>query len=1149
MPDSPPTSPESPQPARPRVVSPADVRRAGLFAAIAIGLLITVGLTVIMVFRRSAQTGPNLATTPASTPASPPTNLGASDAPPAAPTATAAPPPDGPTPVAGGLSDGFRAGKSRLAFLDQSDPGRTSAVMSWQDLAPTGQGNSAVTEPRGLMFLRDGGVALITASRGTFFTPQGKSEPEAGRFEGGVTLELFDAPLGRAVDLVADSPSLVATTQTLLFEATESTVSTPDRFVAESAGFAIEGVGSRVVFDQLAQGIARAEFNKVDRVRIWPGGRPGLAKGTALGSLAQEARRREAGTTTPQGSGPPGTLAPGQNAPGDIDQTQPVPNQPAVPRRIYRAVVEDDVVVRQGRSTGTTGPEDAAEPRLTLSAARAEAWLTTQNNRLAEGAIAPLDAGLLPIANEPPPQGAPPRGADASPAQPQTPANAPPIIATWSGRMVITPVASMPEGFGGNLAALRLTGGAAGPARVVDRVPGTQSGPAATTIAVAAPIIEYGATTRTLDLTGTRASNVVLDAQGLGLLTCTKAKLDASAGRFDVQGPGELTALTASKPTAPGPTAPEQDADSLLVTWSRSLALIATGTAGARSLRTIEARGAVQAQTAELTAQADRAVVLLAPSDARTDAPTNTPTIPQSSGDARPRIESVELVGTASAAVRLPLNPQPTPQPIKPEPQKLAGDRLLVAMTRDAQGRDRPTRVEVTGNALATASGLRVSAPAIHASLAPGPDGRVEVVSAKAGPGPSAAMGGQAVVTGEGGLQAFADSVEADPRSQTAILRGAPARVQRQGAELAAPVIALDQRQQIVTIDAPGTLNAISQERTGPTSRPVRVSATWGTNARMDNRAGTVEATGATRVTIAAGDDELNTIKGERVELGLDGPAEPGERRVQRVRVTGGQGPNGEPASASVEHRRFNSAPTATRALARLVYLQGPSVEADLAAGTLDVRGAGKLLVDQPQDGAIAAAAPLPNSPNLLAGTSLTQARGTSLFSWTGSLRMDRATGTLALRQGVQLTHRPADTQARLTLDCDELDAFLTQRQTLGTGDDPMAGLSADLQRVEARGSPESQIRASELAPPPSDTTDPAQPPAPPGPARELTALNLLYDASAGVMRAAGTDESLATFLDGAQPTPVRAREIQWDLRAGRLSAQGLAPITIAPMR
>jgi len=1149
--------------ARARVVSPGDVRRAGLLAAIGLGLLIMLGLTVTMIVRRSRP----VAVAPV--PVRVVEDVGGVGAVggvggAAAGTSERAPAPSGP-------EEGFSAGRSRIAFLDQSDPGRTSAVMSWQDLRPTGQGNSLVTEPRGLMFLRDGGVALVTAARGTFFTPQGKTEPEAGRFEGGVTMELFDAVPGRAVDLVADSPSVVATAQTLLFEATESTVSTPDRFVAESASFAVEGVGSRVVFDQVAQGIARAEFNKVDRVRVWPGGRPGIG-GSAVQSLAQESRRAKAG---PRPAASTAKAATSTGASVGVSAAAPA-------RRVYRAVVEDDVQIRQGSRAGggsaSGGGTSGEGARVSLSASRAEVWLTTENNRLVEGAIAPLEAGLLPVELA----GAAPGGAsggigaaadaDAGGAG-AAGAAAEPIVATWSGRMVITPVTGVPESFGPSLAAIRLTGGAAGPARVVDR-----GGPGGEAVALAAPVVEYAATTRVLELTGTRASNVVLDAPRVGLLTCTRAKLDASSGRFEVIGPGELTALTEQVGAGEvgGGGGRDKDEGSLLVSWSEGLTLKAEASGGARggasggasggdgrvgrSLRLIEARGSVRAQTGALVATAESAKLRLA-----------EPASMEGGGGAKrgPRVEEVELAGNASASTRRQTGAGAGgavdaggADGVGGEvDDRLSGDLLRVMLERDAQGRDVPLRVEVTGRGVAIGSGLQVTAPRIVAELsaARSTDGRVAVTGARAeGPG------GQAMVTGAGGLQAFADVIEADPVAQTARLTGAPARVLREGAELAASSVLLSQRDEVVTIDAPGTLSAVAQQDAdggggggggsgggaGGGSRPVRVSASWGGSARMDNKAGVIEARGGTQVNIAVGDEERNTIKGDRLELALmPGAAGSSERRVRSVRVLAAEGQSG--GGASVEHRRFavgvdGGGAGSGGALTRVVYLQGAEVRADAVSGLLEVPGAGKLLVDQAgepaQAGVATASAPGGSPLALLAGGSVAQGRGTSLFAWEGSLRMDRASGRLELRRGVQLTHRPSDAQSRLTLDCDELDADLTPRSGAGGGGgggggEALGGLSADLRRVEARGA----VRAGELAGAGAGGEVAA--------GRELTALRVVFDAANGVLSAAGSDETPATFVDAAHSGPIRARALEWDLRGGRLSAEGMAPITIAPMR
>jgi hypothetical protein len=144
-------------------------------------------------------------------------------------------------------------------------------------------------------------------------------------------------------------------------------------------------------------------------------------------------------------------------------------------------------------------------------------------------------------------------------------------------------------------------------------------------------------------------------------------------------------------------------------------------------------------------------------------------------------------------------------------------------------------------------------------------------------------------------------------------------------------------------------------------------------------------------------------------------------------------------------------------------------------------------------------------------------------------MQMNRATGQMKMQGQVQLTHRPAGvagsapatdpSAGQVLLDCNELQATLR-------GVDAAAGgaLKADLSRVEALGS----VRAASEG-------------------RELLAERLMFDAQAELMQAVGTDEQLVTFVDPAQPAPVRARFIEWNLREKRINTEGVAPIMIVP--
>jgi hypothetical protein len=1076
-----PAVPDAPgAPAGVRKVTDVELRRTGLLLAIATGVAIVAGLSLLMFFRKVPAPGAQPEKRPVPAPA--PDTL--------------------PAPTAQQVQqqgEGLRAGRARVSFFDRQDPSRTAAQLEWASLAPkegapapgagapdTAQpdtappGESAVQKPVGTMFLRDGGLVVVRASRATFFTPRNAGSPESARFEEGVQLELFDAQPGRAVDPASDTPSVVGRCRTLLFEATESRVSTEDAFEVEAVQFDVRGRGARLIFDQVGQGISLAEIAQTEQVRLWPGGRPGLTgKGTSVRAVASETGAR-----------------PGGPAPAQVGA-----------ERVYRLVVDDRVRVSQGdEATG-----------VRLEAERAEAWVTTRENRLVEGAIAPLSGGAGEAGGAAGSDGAKKQGAVADATGATGAQTALPIIATWKGRLSLAPAPAVPGDFPGQLAAFRLMGGGAGPVRAVD---------SARALAMAAPIVDYLATTRSLALRGLPASKVVIDVGGQGVLVCAQATASLAQGVFEVVGAGELT------------SAGNQLGEGAIASFSKGLRLQLEMRHGVPVGRpqSVQVTGDVDARSGSVSVQGQEAMLTFRPADGEN---LRAPVLLQSAVIGRGARASLPSRGGA----------QSTPGG-SPARDVLTGERIEVELQPDASAtRTLPVAVVATGytdaqnvyqpataTAGTTGGVVTVRAPTMRAELAQDEQRRTVVRQViVTGDEEAGARERLAHVEAPGAgpgapvLRASARRITADPGAQTAVLVGNPVTVSREGVTLTAGEMALDNARQTVEIAGPGRLVATGMESPSPgaPARSVLLQAGWTGSATLDLRAGRAVAKGPggnVSAVVSAGSDEQNSVIGDELVL-LLAPAEgasPGvtgpTSQLRSAEISG--------APAKLEHRRFAISPGGARTTTRLVYLQAPRVLADAQQGTLRVPEAGRLLIDERPLAQIAQAPATGSAPgggDALAN--LSDGRGTTLFAWTGSLDLSQRTGLIAFRQGVQMTHRPADApQQRLTLDAAELDAVLAPQ---GSGETPGADAArADLVRVEAR----QGVRATSEG-------------------RELTARLLRYDAALGLMQAQGTDDDPVAFVDPQQPAPVRARELEWNLRAGRITTEGLLPIMLPAPR
>jgi lipopolysaccharide export system protein LptA len=1078
--------------------SRVDLRRAGLIAAVLTGVAIVALVSLVVVTRRSAVGG---ATTPVAGPGVTPSGPGGSGASgqglSGGMDTLTGPTPSGPgagvgVGVGGDAGTGMaaaRTGAASVKFFDKADSTRVSAQLSWQKLEPmaggasgaAGVGEAVVQEPRGYVYLRDGSIAAIRAVQGAFFTPKGGREPESGRFEGGVTVEVFDPQFDaqgreRPIDLTKDRPSIIAQTRTLVFNAPEAELSTQDSFTIDSERMSIAGTGALIIFDQVEEGISRGEFVRVDQVRIWPGAstRPDVPTSGVRSRLAS--RRPGAG-----GAGGESRVGGGQER-----------------TRLYRLTIEDDVAIRQG-------------PRRLL-ASRVEGWMTLVNNKLADGAIGQLGP-LVPRASG----GATGGGAASATA---AEAEGEPITATWNGRMVLVPTASVPVELRPNLVALRLMGGSNGPVRVIDE-PARLAGEAS--------IVDYGATNRTLVMRvpgagagGAAGSKVVLSAGGAGTLVCTQVRADLPQGKVEVIGAGELDAARAD------------GAPALFASWSEGLTLtFATKDGWLEPLPTsATARGNVQArggngravasgQVAEITFGAP---VVMAGGQSMPRSSVREITL---SGDARassPRASGGDAGGAGTAGgVRK-----------AGAVDEVRGQTITLSLEPVNGGAsDEPRRVSVRGAAKASSGPFVIEASEFNADLTTDSQGRTTASKVVATGSPR--------VTDAAGLSASSDRIEADPNTGMALLTGNPVSIVRDGVTINAATVRLDQRNQTATIDGSGRAVAVRADDGGG-GRSTRLETSWSGGAVFDARGGAggsgtgdgrIDARGTINAEIRVGEDETNVAQGETMVIllapvaGAAGGA--GQRQIRSVEIFGrdyvpsAPGVEGRGAAAKLTHRTMGPG----RAPLRTVYLEGGSIIADADRGTLVVPGAGKLLVDDRsgRGGGVGAGG---SGAGALA--SVGGGPGRSLFAWSGDLELNRSSGRMFMRRQVQLWHRPptgpsGESQAVL-LDCDELQAMLRGAPAgAGGGGVALGGeMRAELVRVEAIGNVQAE-------------TD----------GRKIIAQRLVFDAASEVMSAEGSDEQLVTFVDPTQSAPVRARAIEWNLREKRISTEGVAPIILTP--
>lgn len=1009
---------------------------------------------------------------------------------------------------------GIQTGNARVQFADKKDPGRAAGMIEWTKLEPISQVEKRLIEPRGYIYMRDGGVVIVSSKSGRLNTNPKVQEPQSGRFEGGVTVELFPA----GFDPKSDKPTLTAKSESLDFDIPSASVSTTGAFTVRSTSFDIDGSGMRLIANQLEEGIERFEVARVTKVLIRPDAKDPITS---------------AGLTSTQ----PARATPGaNNAPDKL--------------RTYRAVIDGAVRLTQGRRV--------------MTAERAEAWAHLVNNRLPEGAIGrlgpdPALTGSCPDTEDGNTVLSAAPAADKKPVPSSQPLPIPTpasgedttITGSWTGRLVVTPVGETGEGavpseFKDNKAALRLDAGPS-PVTVFDEgFKGTLS----------AARLDFGATTRVLTLASTPAMQVHIDTASAGSLVCKNATVDLGKGQIDLTGPGELipapsalakTSLTTQGTPASPARASEKPAVPTNLTFANALTLNfrTVGNWITRDAKSASVKGGFTATSGDVKASADEATVLFRPlvKDKNT-------------------IEELLLKGNAVASAPAAARAIPGVTPAKPATSTTAnrdtlkGDQMSFKFAADpATGQEIPLSVEVTGKAQATAggtgeNGLNLKARSITASLGKEKD-QIVIVSAEANEEVHVSSNTD---SGAPPLMASGDKLTVDPAAGVAHMFGAPVTITRDGAVMTGNKVRITQANGEVFVDGPGTVSSLKDGNADPDpakhEEPTAAFAAWTKSMTFNNTTGKATCVGDATATMTVGETERNSAQASTIILSFTPAENPGtpkpaagsqqpQRELISAEAVGDLGIDGKPPRpATLEHREFTAVTGGEPKLTRLVYLEGQRILAHQPSRTLDVPVPGKLLVDdrtpEPAEAPTTSSTPQP-APTLSPIGGFTSTKGTSLFSWADSLHLDLNQGRAVLKKDVALTHQPVTPTggtpvAQTTLDCDQLTAFLkTQPQGTGTANTPapIAKIDATLERVEARGNVVAKHNGG-----------------------LLNADTVTFDTIRQIIEAAGSndaDRTLISYIDPARPAPLRARKVTWDQKNGEVRIIEPAPTNIGP--
>ncbi len=625
-----------------------------------------------------------------------------------------------------------------------------------------------------------------------------------------------------------------------------------------------------------------------------------------------------------------------------------------------------------------------------------------------------------------------------------------PATLRWEGRLVIEPEDEQPEALAEDALAARLSSPATGIVEITDPTAG---------FGATAASVSYAATSRRFSLAGSGGSGVRVRADGIGEASCGRFDVDLTSGVAVMPGPGELRAAS--------------DMDrrtERVISWLRGARMDLTTAgghvdlSGAWPLETATFEGGVTAREGEAEAAGETIIASFARSAA-----------------GEPELTRVVVEGAARA--------------VSPGQGRVLGERLTVDFaTRAADGQPSPTTVRAEGRALAERGAEGIEAEILTATLGRDPttdELRIERLDAEL----------DVLVRGDGGEEALADSLTADPLRGTYDLIGEPVTLRRGTTAVTGDSMRIDELQETLTVFGAGELSYRAESDVDSGYRSVTVA--WAGTMTFDGVIERAEFVGDCVVIADADDLTRDTLRGERIIVDVklddsDGASAESDSAFRRAQVIGEVEETGFGRTAQVESRRYRHDPTSESgvALEFLAYLDGPTLIADAATDTLLAPAAGRLLFEDRREG----------SGDARDGMST---RGTTLFEWEGAARFDRGTGEAVMSQRVRLRQRSPEGERVTELECERLDAAFALPER---GEEDRGALRAQLTSASASGA----VYARQ-----GD--------------RELIADHLEFDAESGEAQAWANEGNLVTIYDPQRPIPLTGSQLRWDLLSDRI--------------
>ncbi|MBI1303902.1 MAG: hypothetical protein GC172_08960 [Phycisphaera sp.] len=1017
------------------------------------------------------------------------------------------------------------------------EEGRLAQQYSATKLDPLPGSQVAMVEPRAVIYMKDGRVLSLASRKGVAYVP--RRALESGTLEDDVVVRLFrpERGSGRAVDIDRDAPAVVVTAESAQFDGVLGEVRCDKavRVATEAGSFAGEGLS--LVLDGDGDGVERLVVERaLEPIRI-----DTAARAVARADAARAAARGGETTSTQPPAQAPAQPAAQPAAPS----TPPAPSQPATRAPFYRLVMlggVEVVRVKDGVRTTIKGEELVAVFSLESRSLDDLAFLP----RPPQGTHHPMHASLFPRA--------------------QAALAVLPLVFAQAGAVPEARSATEPDGvtvtFGGRLVMLP----AVDPADQLsdpDEIRFDVLGPRVEVVdgrsrsRIVCSRLRYGVreerieaegragvpltvTNRRMQLEGTRFTASLRDGEGrldgggrlalsrgsaraVGFLEVAPALIPDATRMLVSADPAHAVLAVRQDPPARRVADPrdfefDPKAQELEILWKGGVDLRFDGGGEDATLSLARFGGGVEVFGRQFELDAATLEVAFSPSGGeRIDAII-------ADGGGAPGVVEVRRLGGAGAmrAGRIELFLA----------ESLGGDampRRLVARSAVEARDDRQTIwtedlvVDFRPRAAASPAGE----PDRGEAAATDPLGEVDIDAVEA-------KGGVQVLLREG-ARVFAQELKGDAARRSLRLTGDNVAIVR--SNIVADNLRdlrFDDATRSARSEGPGRFRAFREplaQREGKVERPeptgaATLEATWSENldfTELSETRSTLDLRGDVRVRSRPDGATSDAVDARALLLeigadpadrsrasGSDAVADSSRRSLEQFIAKG---------DARVESRAWET--EERKGDPRVFRVTGEHIEYDMRSREGLVVGDGGILVNlppkaaaAPADGARGASSPLPGAINL-------GGDGTTRFRWKRRMELKRAYDdvfTIRMESGVELLHaglRPDDT---LAMTCDTLEA--TVRRPVAEGAKPDArdaagadlGGPAELLGVMATGgvfvrTPEQDIRCGSFD----------------------------YSVTTGIATLTAAEGGSVEIAVKGQATPIRAQQVVWDLRSGRL--------------